>query len=386
MCSSDLIELDGEKIKNQSGILQEGTLIDNLLPGKYVLNVELKGYSSWQKNVEVQSGSVSVFDSVILIPDAEPLLLEDFLADRVVSAGKHLSVEGGGGVSLDDTLVFGHEIVALSDSGTLLTKSTATNNYYLVNAFKPDENLNLTLAFNNLKSEKLGLPGAVDIKKALPYPYNDRRFVVATDQALYVLDIDKLSIEQIALGVNDFFTQGQNGIAWIQDQQIKTFNLPLRAETVALDLSTLDVAEIPLRELRNTSAGWLLLDINGKLTLLNQEMDRSAIDVFVDNFALSPDEESIAILGNRSVFIYNLATKERLDIGARGFINDFAWFKDSAHIFLLRNESLILADISDTGLENAVTLDEGVNSFSYADDSTVTFSDGLGIWSKAIID
>ena len=378
------IELDGEKVKNESGILQEGTLIDNLLPGEYTLSIALDGYSSWEKSVEVESGSVRVFDSVILVPETEPLQLGDSLADRIVSAGKHLAVEGGGGVSLDGTLVSGHKIIALSDSGTLLTKSTATDNYYLANAFKPNENLNLTLVFNNLKIQKLDLPGAVDIKKVLPYPYNDHRFVVATNQALYLLDVDKLTLEQIAIGVNDFFIEGQNNIAWVKEGQVKLFNLPLRSETVALELGANNG---PLRDLKDVSSTWLALNESGELVSLNSKSDPETIGSSVKSFSLSPKEEDIAILKqNGSLSIYNLESKISVDIDSSGVTTDTAWFKDAVHIFLLKGSTLIFAEVSNAHLENSVVLAKDVQSFSYSGGDTVSFSNSQGVFERVVID
>ncbi len=380
------IELDGEEVKNETGILQKGTLIDNLLPGSYVIDVNLEGYSSWKKEVEVKSGTVKVFDSIVLIPKIEPLNISNLIARRVVAVGKHFAIESNTGVNLNEAQAFGHEIVALSESGTLVTKSATTNNYYLANAFKPNENLNLTLTFNNLKGEKLNLPGAVSIKKLLPYPYSDQRFVIATDQAIYILSVDKLTIDQVALGPNDFFIQGRNGIAWVEDQKIKMFNLPLRTETIAWDLSSVDIG-LDIEELKNTVSGWLVLETNGRLVLLTESSAPKIIDAFVKGFTLSPDEESIAVLrSDNSLFVHNLASGESMDVDKSGSIKDFAWFKDSAHVFLLRGESLLFADLNSTELENVVVLGENVNGFSYPGQDTISFINNSGVWERVVID
>ncbi|MCR4261234.1 MAG: PEGA domain-containing protein [Candidatus Colwellbacteria bacterium] len=380
------IKLDGEEVKNETGILQKGTLIDNLLPGRYVIDVNLEGYSPWKKEVEVKSGTVKVFDSIVLIPKIEPLNISNLIARRVVAAGKHFATESNTGVSLDGAQAFGHEIVALSEGGTLVTKSATTNNYYLANTFKPNENLNLTLTFNNLKSEKLNLPGAVSIKKLLPYPYSDQRFVISTNQAIYILGVDRLTIDQVALGANDFFIQGRNGIAWIEDQKIKMFNLPLRSETIALDLSSMDIGG-DIEELKNTASGWLVLESNGQLALLTEGAAPTIIDSSVKNFTLSPDEESIVVLrGNNSLFVYNLASGESVDVDKSGSLKDFAWFKDSAHVFLLKGGVLLFADLNSTELENVVVLGENVNGFSYPGQDIVNFINDLGVWERVIID
>lgn len=378
------ITLDGEGIKNQTGILQQGTLIDDLLPGKYNLSISLPGYSSWQKSVSVESGTVAVFDSIVLVPDIEATELTQETGNKIVAAGKHMAVESPSGVTLNGTQVFGHQIVALSESGTLITKSITTDNYYLANAFDPAENLNLTLTFNNLKGEKLGLVGAVDIKKVLPYPYTDRRFVIATNQALYLLDVEKLSIEQIVTEVNNFFLQGTNNIVWVKDNQIKSFSLPLRTETLALDLANLGV-ESSFVDLVHTSLGWLGITPGGELVLLEANQS-SPLDFGVKQITLSPDGENVAILGhNGSVSVYNLIDREEIQIDVSGLVRDLAWFKDSVHLLLLRGDKLIFADMMGVGSNNEVVLAEGVQAFSYAKNSAVIFSNISGIWSRILI-
>ena len=382
-----LIELDGEKIKNEAGLLQQGTLIDNLLPGEYVLSVQLDNHSSWKSSIEVESGTVSVFDSIILVPEIEPLQISDSLADRIVASGEHLGVEAGGGVSINGTLVYGHEIVALSDSGTILTRSTVTSNYYLANAFKPDENLNLSLIFNNLKSEKLGLPGAIDIKEVTFYPYNDQRFIASTQQAIYIFDINRLTIEQIALGVSDFFVQGQNSVAWIEDNQLKTFNLPLRTTTVALDLASQGITDISLEQLHDTSLGWFALNKAGDLSLWTQSNAPEVIDTNVKTFALSPNEENIAVLKNDgTLYAYNFEEEERTSIDSSTSINEMVWFNDSMHLFILKGNSLIFDDISSANLENGITIGADIKSFSYTGDDTIIFSNQSGVWERILID
>lgn len=385
--TKSLIELDGKKIKNEAGLLQRGTLIDNLLPGEYLLSVQLDNHSAWQSNVEVESGTVSVFDSIILIPELEPTQLSDSLAREIVASGGHLAVEAGGGVSINDALVYGHEIIALSESGTLLTQSTVSNNYYLANAFEPEDNLNLTLIFNNLKAEKLGLPGAVDIKRIAFYPYNDRRFIASTEQAIYIFDIDRLTIEQIALGVSDFFIQGQNAVAWIEDQQLKIFNLPLRTTNVVIDLTSQSIEDSSVQQLHDSSLGWFALNESGDLNLWTQSDAPEAIDTNVKMFALSPNQESIAVLKNDgTLYAYNFVDEEHTSIDTSGLISEFVWFNDSMHLFVLKGNTLIFDDISSDDLENSLVMGNDVTSFSYPGENTIVFSSQSGIWEKILID
>ena len=245
----------------------------------------------------------------------------------------------------------------------------------------------MSLIFNNLKTEKLGLPGAIDIKEVTFYPYNDQRFIASTQQAIYIFDINRLTIEQIALGVSDFFVQGQNSVAWLEDNQLKTFNLPLRTTTVALDLASQGITDISLEQLHDTSLGWFALNKAGDLSLWTQSNAPEVIDTNVKTFALSPNEENIAVLKNDgTLYAYNFEEEERTSIDSSTSINEMVWFNDSMHLFILKGSSLIFDDISSANLENGITIGTDIKSFSYTGNDTVIFSNQSGVWERILID
>ncbi|MEX2054318.1 MAG: hypothetical protein WD883_02150 [Candidatus Colwellbacteria bacterium] len=378
------IFIEDESIKNQTGLLQRGTLIDSLASDGYRIRVENQGYSTWEKIVPVQPGTVSVFDAIVLIPDEEPGLVATSTARVMAASGRHLALETGGGVSLNGDTVFGHEIISITESGSLLTRSTATGNYYLANAFEPDENLNLTLTFNNLKDELLGLPGAVEIKKILPYPYNDRRFIVSTERAIYLLDTERPSIEQIALGVSDFYIQGQNSVAWVEDSSIKLFNLPLRTNNLAVNLGELSTDGIT--DIKNTSGGWLVLDSSGRLLLYSGSEAPQVLANEVIDFKLSPNGEYIAAVRTSGpMLVYDFLEEVAIEISTPSPAQQSAWFKDSAHLLVLAGDNLIFTEISAISPLNQVVLSRGVYSFAYTPQATfVQFSTPHGIFQKRI--
>ncbi|MDP3953466.1 MAG: hypothetical protein Q8P99_01435 [bacterium] len=379
------ITLEEKSIKNQTGLFQRGTLIDNLAPDTYPVQVQLEGYSLWQKEIPVKSGAVSVFDAIVLVPDEEALPTASMAARAMVAAGRHLALETGGGVSLNGTTVLGHEIITLTESGSLLTRSTATGNYYLANAFETDQNLNLTLTFNNLKRDILNLPGAIDIKKILPYPYSDRRFVVSTERAIYLLDTERLTIEQIALGTSDFYIQGSNGVAWVEESNIRLFNLPLRTKNLAVDLGVIDPDEVG--KIQNTSKGWLILDGSGRLLLFSGNREPEVLAKAVVDFSLAPNGEYVAMESvSGPMLIYGFTEESTAQVELPSSIQEFAWFKDSAHLLVLSGGKLIFTEVSEALSLNQVTLGIEVYAFSYAPGSnSVQFSTPQGIFLKKII-
>lgn len=376
------ISLDGESIKNQSGLLQKGTLIDGLSPDTYGVSLQLAEYTPWTKQVDVESGGVAVFDSVVLVSNSEPVLLSDSTGSRLAAEGSHIALESGGGVTLNDTLVFGHEIVSLSEGGALLTRSTQTGNYYLTNAFEPEESLNLTLTFNNLKESRLSLPGYVTLQSVEPYPYNDRRFIVSTDRAIYLLNTDRLTLEQIALGPNEFWVEGTNTVFWVEDESIVSYNLTFRTKDAVLDLE-----ELELRTIDRASPyenGWLILS-NGILAMA-QNGELTPIAKAVSDFWISPERGRIVFLKENGVLAeYSPESDLVLELESSGALDKIAWYESSAHLLVLGSGKLTFTEVDSRNPVYRVDIADNVLDFAYSSDTSfVTYLTPEGVWQKRI--
>ncbi len=64
------IFLDGEEVENKSGLIQSGTLVNNLFPRSYRLSLTASGFKSLERNVSVQPSLVTEADTLVLVPEA----------------------------------------------------------------------------------------------------------------------------------------------------------------------------------------------------------------------------------------------------------------------------------------------------------------------------
>jgi hypothetical protein len=377
--SRALISLNGEERENKSGALQRGTLLTNLLPGTYELAISQEGYSNWNKEVEVLPGEVSVFDTVILLSNANPEIVKPGQFTNFDIASGHFAFEGDGGVTLDNLQVFGHEIIELTDGGSLLTRSKNTGNYYLTDESDIENGLNISLIFNNLKEDRLNLPGFIQLKKLIFLPNNDRRFYAATENALYLLDVGRPSLELITTEYNNLNYQSDGTLVWTVNNFVYNFNPTFRNQTEPLDFDKLGIAGHNFIKISKVDNGWLFLDNAGELSYASREFQLIASGI--SDFDVASNGNLIAITDSAGeLFIYDLSTRERFaGIGQR--IDQFSWYEDANHILVLENGNIYFRDISAGVPINSYKLAEGVTKFKYDErEKRVFFSKSDGIW------
>lgn len=68
--TSATVLLDGVAVKTTSFLANNASL-DGLLPGNYLVSVQEKGYSVWQKKVKVEQGFVQDFGHVMILPQTD---------------------------------------------------------------------------------------------------------------------------------------------------------------------------------------------------------------------------------------------------------------------------------------------------------------------------
>ncbi|MFH1694737.1 MAG: hypothetical protein ABH880_03215 [Patescibacteria group bacterium] len=369
------ISLNGEFQNNKSGILQKGTLITNLVPGEYRVELREEGRFGWIKNLDVVSGEVSVFDTIVLLKNPDPQILKEGLFTNFDAKGPHLALEVNGSVQLDGTQVLGHRIISLTESGTIITKSDQTSNYYLASVFNPEEGLNLSLIFNNLKESRLGLPGVLQLKRVLPIPNKDKLFVVSTDKAIYLLDIDRPNIELLTSSYDYFDLQDNGTLVWVDGSTLHSFNFLLRNDSEVLDLGDKGLV---VKKIARINEGWLILE-GGVLSI------RSGENIIplgnATDFTISPSGDKIAVLdGGRNLYVYNPKTKLTFS-GLGQAVENIVWYEDEAHIFVLEGGALYFRDITKGLPVNSFELDKGVSKLVYRrGENKVFISKESGIW------
>ena len=339
------IKIDGKQVKNDSGFLQSGTFFSNLAPGTYKALIEKEGYYSWQKEIRVASSSVAVFDGVILFPRERQLAASP--TDKFLSElqGKPISRA---------------------------------------------ELAELTFLFNQLKEGQLSLPGAVSIKKVLPYPYNNRKFVVMTDRALYTLDAEKRVLAQVAPRAGDFTFTG-NELFWFDEKGLYSFNLILRNQsqiTLPPELKPSLFAKI---ELSSSAQAVAILKKDNEIVLFERPTNKVVgLGNSTLNFLFSPDDKKIAISrpdGSLSVYGIKAGAQEEKYI-LENFTHSWAgvegilWHEDNNYLFLEdKIGKLYFVEVSEDPPTNVVEIASEVKNFTYnEDDHSLYWQDPRGIW------
>jgi len=340
------IQVDGEPVKNKSGLLQSGTLINNLKPGTYKIFIQAQDYHSWAKEIRVVSSTVAVFDGIILFPKQK--------AELVASPTDKFLLELNGKVINDS------EFVRL---GSL---------------------------FNQLKEKQLRLPGPVLISKILPYPYNDQKFVIMTDHALYALDTEKTVVFQVSPHAKDFTFAG-NEVFWFEDRGLFSFNLILRDQSQLNFPQELKVAEWSKIAFSPSGKVVAVLKRKNELIIWNRSTDKvTSLGKGITHFVFSPDSKKIAFAtetGSLSVYgVKDGAQEEKYILESVSSpwtgIEGISWHEDNNYLFLEDKQSkLYFVGVNDYPPVNVVEAATKVKKFIYSkDDSSLYWQDPQGIW------
>ena len=128
------IALDKKIIKNKSWLLQSGTLINNLIPGRHALVIKKDGYREWQKNILVEPSLVSEVDAVVLVKETGPVKIYENVND-FWAAGNNLMREKNSEIFYNGTLLPGEKFIAASNDGQfVIAHASKTNAYFIYDA------------------------------------------------------------------------------------------------------------------------------------------------------------------------------------------------------------------------------------------------------------
>lgn len=364
------IYLDEKRIKNTSSFFQAGTLIDNLKEREYHLTLSENGYFSWKKTVNVSPSLVNVFDNIVMVQQKEPIKISES-ADKIKLLGDILLVEKNGSIYADKVKILGNNITDTTSNDSVITYNNANRNYYLISLSNPSSYLNINDIFNNLKEDKLKLPGAVSILKVAFHPFNKDRLIIRSRGALYNIDITRSTIEKVVNGAIEFKTQGNNLFFYTTDG-IYRYNLILRT-TTKLNLQT---GQKTIKDFIGTSSGGVVvLYDNGELDLafpdnLIKIADKAEI------FSISDNGKLIAFSDNdQSLHIYDVEKQKYADIknGIAGNLNKIIWYKDNNHLLLQNDDSIYFSEISETVPVNCFKIAVDAKDFSYDEDKGIVY-------------
>ena len=323
-----LIKIDQKFFTDKSGIIQKGTLITDLLPKNYQIEIQRDGYFLYHKNITVKPSLVTEAVGIILIP-------MDFKNELKIS--KNLK---------------GEKFIDFSaDASKIIIKNSKNNIYYLYN-LNNQSSLNISNLFENMTGK--------NIKKIAFYPLGLNKLIIDSDvsSAIYIVDVNRLKSEIIfknskessliswnAENSNIYYIEQNIGLK-TKNYQLIAFNLIAKTKSKIADLPS---DNNPYTAVKSSANERFLAALN---TLGNIYLFDSREGIFkqiahdAKFFAFSPDGKKIAFLDNDGKLnIYfleewtrNIFKKSGETIGFnlenKELIKSFYWYEDSAHLFI----------------------------------------------------
>lgn len=401
------ITLNGREIKKSGqGLFQTGTLIANLLPGKYFVRIEEAGGKIWQKQLSVLSSLVSESKS-ILIPKTEETAekifsgpIKDFRMenDKILwtSAKREIfySYPENHSSSSDTTAkIIGNELVNESfDHKTLITSKNGL--YFATSLDSPESSLGINALLRELGDSS-------EILEALPHPYDDSQWIIRTKKWFGILDAPDgtlTAIEDAADAKITYAVAVKNEIIFSENNasgsasSLWSYNLPLRNKKMLIE-------NLPSRinDLEQIGSSMGMLFANGDLYVSNDPAtEMKKIESSVKRFWPSPDGRKILAETQSGLFVYRMdASGDEIQkakgvfqvAGSNEFqsIRDIVWHKNSGYVMIQNGGKLIFMEIDDRTPRNTWTLAQNIKTFRYDPerDTVYTLKDG-SVWSLAL--
>ncbi len=342
------IKIDGKTIKDESGIIQEGTLIDNIAPKKYKLQITKIGYKNWEKNLLVKPELVAEAINVMLIPEK---IKEEKIAFKKLR---------------------GEEIVAQGQQDKFIIKNERTKNYYLYDKNNEDSALNINANLISLRK---------DFKNIVFHPFESNKLIFETKNGIEIFNVPRLKIETVIEKTPSAWTIKNPNIYYIlKNKELRVFSLLTKTDSL---ITYLPEGINPLNSniLKIESSGEAIAMINSLNDLII--IDRQTPVKIAHNaelFALSPDAKKIAFSENGKIKIYfiknwqkNFYRKagETADLETEAFLNikNIKWHNNSYHLFIEygddKNKSVDFMEIDERKPINKYNLLNGIRSFYY---------------------
>jgi len=372
------IKIGKEIFDDKSGLLQKGTLVSELLPGNYKVEIQKNNYFAFVKNITVESGLVSEISKIVLIPQniqKNPVLLskspENFWTNSdgkiVFSNNSNLYFQAPDSSA---TKLRGDKFILWSDSNNkIITFDSKNQIYYLYQINNMSSALNITAVLNNL--QKIAIS---DIKF---HPLDSNRLIIqAKNNFLYILDANQLKLENIVKNPVLTWTIQSPNIYYIKKSQISylvSFNLISKTEDFNFQLPD-ELASQNFTEISASGNKIALLNNNGGLYIFNQQnQNLKQIAHSAEYFIFSPDSKKIAFYdrdGKLNIYFaedYQKGIIKKAGDVIRFDFNDksISWYKDSSHLFVQTQTSVDFIEIDDREPINKYTLAENISGFYY---------------------
>jgi len=353
-----VIKLDNKEFSDDSSIIQNHTLIPDLLPKTYNITVEKEGFQKYRKTLTLKPSLVETI-SAFLPP-------EKFKSETLAQPIK-------GTVLIDVS----------SDSGKIITFSSSTGNFYFYDLANPKTSLNIGVLAANIISKNTD---AVEIKKVAFFPFDSNRIIVETKNELVVLDTARGQKEIVVAekilawhvkGSTVYFAKTKTG-----DKNIVSFlsyNLVFKTQGAFFEITS-TTAKFPIKSLKVSGSGnrTAFLDSGGELYLFTEKKPLAEkIAHSAKFFEFSPNNRAISFLDNNGtinvrfidewdeIFRKKSGDVSQLELTKKQELGKIFWYRDSLRLLAARSNEASLIEIDDRPPLNVYNIESGFDDFFY---------------------
>ncbi len=378
------ISLDKKPIQNDSSFLGRGTLIANLFPKTYDLELEKTGYDAWHENAAVSPSLVAAFKSAVLVPQNATSVAQGPV-QKFFAANNTVVVQNTNGALSSDGLPIGKGtlIDEAKDGSAAIIKNNTNGKYSLYQSGNGG-----TTDLSAILAKSGAAKG--DVASIFFDPRDPGMIVAAGPSKIWLIDTAnanttliknisaaataKISAKEI---IGDSIAAGTNMIAWTESEKsARSSDIMIydtSAESIAAS-STLPGQNSDLKWVKDGMLG--ILQNDGELYLYDTGTDSvTHIADDVKYFAPTADGSSVAALENKSMEIIPLTGNSydyyRFNLPDIADARRVIWYKDTMHLFIEYGDRVSFLDLKDAGLDNFTTVAQGMAPFYDADNNAL---------------
>lgn len=368
------IKVNSKVYQDEAGILQSGTLISNLLPRTYRVEISKEGYLPYHKTVTVRPALVEELLNVQLIPSS-------FKATYVAPAK---------GTSFID---------ATEGAGKMILQDTSTGIYYLHDKTNASSTVNLTMAAANAKRGQ-------KIKRIAFVPFKPTQFVIEDAAGLKLFDSEKKTIETLIKGSIITWSMRESTLIIVETnpktrvQEISTFSLIFKTRTLLDEVN----AQLPKStyitaiDITGNLGTLAFTDIENRLFLFTSEKDTlTRIADGIRSFSFSPDDKKLLFLANSGVPSIRFVDDFDGDIRKKAgdvitmavaqpeTIQTIRWYADSYHLIMERPAELFMTELDDRKPLNVFPIVQNFVDYHYEPkEQSIYYTDTKNIYTIRI--
>ncbi len=362
------IKLNGKPTDNKSGILSPGTLINDLFPRTYALELTVPHFRPWQAHLAVKPSLVTEIKYAVLLPEQAALVVPGPLIDFRFLGSQPIIQNASRTLLYQGQTVPGNTILGFADNNrVVLTQGGAIYYWY---ATDNATSTNLSALFR-----KVGLraaPAQVTLD-----PMNESQVLVEYPKGLALVDVARASLTTLATsststvieapGISDFWISWsvydpKEGVAkiFLYDKVLGT----TREMSRALPGHTLK-----LKWARNGLLGIVQSDGQtytyalGADTLTQIARDGRDLE-------FSPNGNYLAVLEHDSLEIFSLVDSDYWRFNPKNIAaaNGLIWYQDNHNLFIKFPDHVGFLGLEDKAMENYAEV-VVANKYDYDPDS-----------------